>query len=191
VVRLAHVARDSHVVERSARPAAVVLVVAAAASMIAASLVERGNAPYTLNLVTPADQVVGVVLFSVPVLGLVVLAFSPRHRTGWLMLGSGVALAVYLLAHALAVRLLLVTAGPHTVGTLCAWLSTWLLVPGFGLLPFVLATWPDGRIDTRWLRVLGRAAATALALLTLAQAFAPEHLEGVAPDRPIPNPLGI
>src|SRR6266540_380073 len=88
------------------------------------------------------------------------------------MLGSGVAFAVYLLSHALAVRPQVVTAERHAVGTLSAWLATWLLVPGFGLLPFVLATWPDGRIYTRWLRPFGKAAATGLALVTVAQAFA-------------------
>jgi signal transduction histidine kinase len=191
MARLADFVRASPVVERSARPAAVVLLVVSAAAMVAASLLERGNTPYTQNLVTPTDRLVGVVMFSVPVLGFAVLAVRPRHRSGWLMLASGTAFAVYLLSHALAVRLLLVTAGPHAVGVFAGWLSTWLLVLGFGLLPFVLATWPNGAIDTRWLRLLGRVAAAGLAVAIVAQAVAPDNLEGAVSSSPIANPLGI
>lgn len=189
---MAHLADvASQVVERSARPAAVVLLVVSAAAMVAALLLERGNTPYTRNLVTPTDRLVGVVMFSVPVLGFAVLAVRPRHRSGWLMLASGTAFAVYLLSHALAVRLLLVTAGQHAVGMFAGWLSAWLLVLGFGLLPFVPATWPNGGIDTRWLRRLGRVAAAGLIVATVAQAVAPDKLEGVVSSRPITNPLGI
>jgi hypothetical protein len=191
MARLADVVRVSPVVQRSARPVAVLLLVASAAAVVAASLLERGNTPYTQNLVTPNDRLVGVVMFSVSVLGFAVLAIRPRHRSGWLMLCSGTAFAVYLLSHALAVRLLLVTTGPHAVGVFAGWLSTWLLVIGFGLLPFVLATWPNGIIDTRWLRLLGRVAAAGLVLATVAQAVAPDHLEGVVSSTPITNPLGI
>ena len=191
MARLAEVVGDSQVVERSARPAAVVLLVVSASAMIVAQLLERGNRPYTLNFLTPTDQLVGVVLFSVPVLGFAVLAAQPRHRSGWLMMAAGTALAAYLLSHALAVRLLLVTAGPHAVGVFFGWLSTWLLVPGFGLLPFVLAAWPNGRIDTRWLGLLGKVAAAGLVLATVAQAVAPDNLDGVVSSSPIANPLGI
>jgi signal transduction histidine kinase len=177
--------------ERSARPAAVVLLVVSASAMIAAQLLERGNTPYTLNFLTPTDQLVGVVMFSVPVLGFAVLAARPQHRSGWLMMAAGTALAVYLLSHALAVRLLLVTAGPHAVGVFFGWLSTWLLVPGFGLLPFVLAAWPNGGIDTRWLRRFGKVAVAGLVLAAVAQAVAPDNLEGVVSSSPIANPLGI
>jgi signal transduction histidine kinase len=176
-------------VERSVLAPVVVFLVAGVA-VVTAYAVERGNAPYTLNLRQPVDIVVGTVMFSVGVLGTVVLVMRPGHRTGQVMLWSGFCWAAGLLCHALAVRMLLVSPRPGFAAEAAAWVATFALVPAFGLLTFVPATWPSGRVDGRWLRALTALAAVALVLMTVAQALAPDRLDGVR-HRVIGNPLGV
>ena len=168
-----------------------VLVVAAAAAMIGALAIERGNRPYTANFRTDADNIFGVALFCVTVLGAVLLALRRSHPTGLLIVGSGLLLGLGLLCHGAAVRLRLVNEAHGTFVDIPTWLAPWLVVPGLGLLPFALATWPDGRIEARWLRRILPIAAAGLALATIAQAFAPDRLDGVAGSYRIDNPYGI
>jgi signal transduction histidine kinase len=107
------------------------------------------------------------------------------------MLWSGVALAASLLGHAAAVRLLLVAPAHHLLGETSAWVARWSVTLAFGLLPFVVATWPDGRIDSVWIRRLAAMAAAGLGIAVAAEAVLPRPLTGVAPSRPIDNPLGV
>ncbi|MGH3369102.1 MAG: sensor histidine kinase, partial [Nocardioidaceae bacterium] len=73
-----------------------------------------------------------------------------------------------------------------------AWVVTWLLVPTIGLLPYVLAVFPSGRIAQPRVRRVAMVAAVALAALAVAQALAPDDLDGVSSAvEPIPNPLGV
>ena len=171
--------------------APVVVFVVSGVAIVIAYVVERGNAPYTLNFREPADIVVVTVMFSVGVLGTVVLLMRPGHRTGQLMLWSGFCWATGLVCHAVAVRMVMVWP-PRTgiAADTAAWVATFALVPAFGLLTFVPATWPTGRVNGRWLRALTVLAAVALALMTVAQAFAPDRLDGVR-HRVIGNPLGV
>jgi len=173
------------------RGLAMALLAVAGVSMLLAAAVERGNAPYTLNFVTPGDWAIGGAFLSVPVVGAMLLSVDPWHWTGWLMVASGLALSVGLFCHAIAVRLLV--ASPHAsgVGKVADWLATWLLVPGFGLLAFVAATWPVGRYHGRWSRRFGAVAAIGLGLATALQAFAPDHLDGVDPPVAPANPIGV
>jgi signal transduction histidine kinase len=152
---------------------------------------ERGNVPYTEEFRTPTDYAVVVAMLSIPVIGYALLALRPDHRTGWLMLWSGVAMAAALLSHAAAVRLLLVVPAHHLLGETSAWMARWSITLAFGLLPFVVATWPDGRIDSTWIRRLAVIATAGLAVAVGAEAVLPRPLDGVAPSRPIHNPFGL
>jgi signal transduction histidine kinase len=180
-------ARDA---DRVRSPTFLLLLLPVAVSGLLTPALQHGNRPYTQNFLTAADNTIAIVFFAIPVLGAAVLGLRPGHRSGWLLLAGGVATAAGLLAHAIAVRCLLVGSGPRWVGEPAAWLATWLLVPGLGVLPFALAAWPDGWIRNRWLHRLGVAAAVALAALAAAQAIAPDTLDGVARESRIDNPLG-
>jgi signal transduction histidine kinase len=167
------------------------LLLAAAAAMVGAFLIERGNEPYTANFVHADDNAVGLAIFCIPVLGAVLLGLRPGHRTGRIMLGSGLVIAVGMLCHAVAVRWELINGSTGPGPDLVAWLATWLVTLGPLALPFALATWPDSRIESRWLRVLVPPAIGGLLLATAMQAVKPHHLDGVAGGREIPNPLAI
>ena len=170
---------------------AMVLLSVAGVSMLLAAAVERGNNPYTLNFVTPGDWAIGGAFLSVPVVGAMLLSVDPWHRTGWLMVASGLALSVGLFCHAIAVRLLVASPHAGSAGEVADWFATWLLVPGFGLLAFVAATWPVGHYHSRWSRRFGAVAATGLGIATVLQAFAPDHLDGVDPTVAPANPIGV
>jgi signal transduction histidine kinase len=167
----------------------VVVLLATASAMIAAFALERGNRPYTGNFAKPEDVLVAVALFCVPVLGAGLLGLRPGHWTGRLMLASGLVLSTALFCHGLAVRLIVVDGSSGAAVDLIAWSATALVLPALGVLPFTIATWPDGRIETGWLRRAGYVAGAGLVVASLAQAFAPDQLDGVA-QASISNPYG-
>jgi signal transduction histidine kinase len=163
--------------------------VTVATAMIAAYAIERDNRPYTGNFVTAEDVAVSAAIFCVPVLGAALLGIRPGHWTGRIMLASGGLLATALLCHGLAVRWVVVDGTSGWFVDVCAWLATALFLPALGLLPFAVATWPDGRIESRLLRMAGYVAAAGLTIASLAQAFTADRLDGVAHGT-IPNPYG-
>lgn len=182
-------ARPGGALPRGLAPAAVFC--GAALLLVAAWALEGGNRPYTLNFRTPIDGALGAAAFGVTALGVLVLADQPRHLTGRLFLAFGVAFAVALLAHAVAVRVLLVGDGPRPLGLAAAWLATFAIVPAFCVLPFVLATWPEGRIVSSRLRRAAPVAVIAAGVATCAQALAPGPIDGVAAPWAVQNPLGV
>lgn len=142
--------------------------------------------------VVAEDQVLLVAFLSLPLVGLFLVWRRPANGVGWLLAATGVLAGLYLLLHGWAIYGLRTEPGSLPFSGAAAWVATWLVVPGIGLLPFVVATFPTGRIERGSLHMLGRAAVVALAVLTAAQAFAPDELDGVAEGvRPIPNPLGV
>lgn len=163
---------------------------ATAGATVISFVLERGNRPYTDNYVTPADIGFGLAMFCVAVLGAVLLCLRPRHRTGWIMLTSVLLLNLGLLCHAAAIRWMLVDPTRGFAPDVSAWLAIWLIPLGLAALPFALATWPTGRIETGWQRKMCPAAVLGLAIATVAQAFTPDHLDGVAQAR-IDNPYAI
>lgn len=91
--------------------------------MAGAGILERGNRPFTLNLVTAEDTALYLAVFGVAAIGVLVLAARPRHRSWRLLLAFGVLFAAAMLAHAVAVRTLLVGQGPQLLGWAAAWLG--------------------------------------------------------------------
>ncbi len=97
---------------------------------------------------------------------------ADRHRTNvvaWLLLAIGLAGAVSLFSASYA--------GAHEAA---AWLSQWTPWPGFGLIPFVLLLFPDGRLPSRrWrpaLWIIGAGLAIPTVALAIAAALQPDVL---------------
>ena len=161
--------------------------------LVVAMWLESGNGAATLNSVGPGWEDAGVLVmfFGLPVLGGLLALRQPTNPLGWLFSAGGTLLAVGLLSHAWAIRALIVEAEAPAFGELAAWTATWLFIPGFGLLALSVARFPYGTVSADWLARLERIAIAAVAVLTVAQAFAPDDLDGVAASTPIPNPLGV
>lgn len=159
------------------------MLVATAAGLV----LSRRNGPVVVE-----DQVLLGAFFTLPLVGLLLVWRRPANLVGWLLAASGVLAAIYLLVHEWAIYGLRTDPGAVPLASAAAWLATWLPVPTIGLLPFVAAAFPNGRIEAAWLRRLGRGAAGAMVVLAGAQAIAPDELDGVAAGiRPISNPLGV
>jgi signal transduction histidine kinase len=171
------------------RPVAVFIVTGL--GMVLAPVIEQGNAPHTLNYRTAVDTVVVSALFTAGIAGLVLLVRRPGSLTGRILLSSAALSASAGLAHAVAVRLLLVEDQRSVIALTIAWLATFLYGPAVGLLPFALAAHLIRSGRDRWLRRVTGLAAGALGLVTVAEALAPDHLTGVSPSTAIRNPLGV
>ncbi len=147
----------------------------------------RANAPAVAE-----DEALRWAFLSLPLVGLFLVWRRPTNAVGWLLGSTGVLGGLYILLHGWAIYGLRTEPGSIPCSAGAAWFATWLAVPTIGLLPFVIALFPTGRIERGSLRALGRAAVAALGVLAAAQAFAPDELDGVPVGvRPIPNPLGI
>jgi len=186
--------RVTSVVRRSGIWAALGLAGTVAACAGAVAL-EAANGAATQNFSgdpVPTSIAVAVWLAGFPSVAALIAWRRPRNSFGWLLLASMAAIGFALLAHAWAVHSLRAAPGSLPAGAVAAWVATWLLVAGVGLLPFVIAVFPTGRVQNRWLGILTRVAAVALVAAVTAQAFAPDHLDGVGRGvEPIANPLGI
>jgi signal transduction histidine kinase len=169
------------------------------ASYAGAVAIEAGNGAATQNF---SDSRTSVVVFTAvwviafPGVGALIAWRRPDNAFGWLLLGSMTLVGVSAVAHGWALRALRVDPGSLPGGTatgrVAAWVATWLFAAGVGLLPYVAATFPTGVVRGRWLRRTARAGAVGLGALVVAQAFAPDVLDGVAHGvRPIANPLGV
>lgn len=163
----------------------------AAGGFVAAVGIEYRNGTATGNRPSASYFGLGVAIVVLPLCGGLIALRRPENGVGWLLVGGGALISCGLLAHAWAVRALIVDPGGAVpLGTAAAWLATWLFVPGYSLLVFAIGRFPDGRVAGRRAAVAERAAAAGIVALTLGQAFARDRLDGVRRGR-IDNPLGI
>lgn len=126
-----------------------------------------------------------------PAVGCLIVWHRPANLIGRLLMAMGVMATLYLLAFAWGMYAGDVNAAAPA-GNLAAWLASFLIVPAFSIAPFVVATFPTGRITTGWLRRLALPATVAVCVLTIAQSLAAEPIDGVDPPlKPIANPLGV
>lgn len=171
-------------------------VASAAVFIVAGSIASVGFTRVNGSLQGEDPSWVGVALFvgflSLPLVGAFLLWSVPGQPVARLLVAVGVLTVASQLADGWAFYDLRVQPGALFGGTAAAWLATWLVVPGLGLGPFVVAVFPSGRIRTRWLRALTVCGALGLALATVAQAMAPDTLDGRPHGvAPISNPLGV
>ena len=170
--------------------AAIILAWAALASLLSV-FIEHDNGAATLNAAHPDDWGLLLLLLLLAVAGLVAVKGRRAVKAGYLLLLMGAGTSTAFLAHAVAVAALIRGYDGHAVQAL-VWLATWLFVPAVGVLPFVPALWPEDRIASAWLRGPSVLATVSLGGLTVAQAVAPDSLDGVGPALPaVPNPLGV
>lgn len=178
-------------VQRNAPRLATLLFAMTAGALIGSVVLEAANGRATDNGGGWAAVPVVLVVLTVPAVGALVAARRPQNSIGWLTLIAPACLSLGLVAHAYAVHALRVATPHEPGGPAAAWLATWLLALGLGLLPFLLAAFPEGQV-AGWLRRPVRIGRLALVAVCVAQAIAPDQLDGV--DRsvaPIDNPLGV
>lgn len=149
------------------------------------------EAQHASSPIRPLDIALTGAFLSLPAVGALLVWRRPDNAVGWLLGAAGALGGVYVTCHGWAVYALRTRPGLPG-GAVAAWLVTWLLVATVGVLPYLAATFPTGRIETPMLRRFGRVTLAAIVTLAVAQALAPDTLDGVAPSvRPIDNPLGV
>ncbi|MGW7042205.1 sensor histidine kinase [Streptomyces avermitilis] len=139
---------------------------------------------------SPVEVVLGgVILVSWAATGAVMASLRPRNCLGWLFLaigGSG------------AVQAGLAAYGRHGVSTEPGWPGATLAaavasgahVPSLFAMPtLVLALYPEGRLNNRWLRWPVIASATAMGLLMLAAPGDPDAYDDIVPGGTAPAEL--
>jgi signal transduction histidine kinase len=133
------------------------------------------------------DPFFGVIVFSFPVMGIVVLHKRPRTTLAWLMLSMGVAFALPFQSYA---EYLLANGGDlHTVGVLLA-LSEPTWVPFIGISGYLLLLFPDGHLPTpRW-RWFSWTCGIGLVVLGLLVLLGPGTFADIGHSDMV-NPIGI
>ncbi len=148
----------------------------------------------------PSGEVVGITLlltmmFSFPVVGVLIAAREPSNAIGWLLLGIGL---VWELWGGVAGNYVLwgfeVDPGSVPRPDIVAALTSSIWVPGLGLIgTFLILLFPDGRLPTpRW-RPVAWLCGLVLLLLTVLLPLAPVPLNELGDDTlpSTPNPLGV
>ena len=161
---------------------------ACVALFVAAYGVGRG-AGLPPDITSPETLVLVPVSIGFAVVGALIVSRHPRHRLGWLYVGSATAMATAMFVYAYA-WYGLVTAPGALPGALAAgWVSAWVWTLGFSpVMTFGLLLYPDGRLPSRRWWPAAVVSALAIGGLLLATAFAP----GPLVNHPVAdNPLGI
>jgi signal transduction histidine kinase len=134
------------------------------------------------------DALFGLIVFSFPTVGFVVLLRRPRTNLGWLMLSMGIAFALPFQSYANYAL-----SGPQAplpgAGIALA-LSGPVWVPFIGISGFLLLLFPDGHLPSprwRWFAWLCGIGLVALSILII---FSPGTFEDLGYPN-ITNPLGI
>jgi signal transduction histidine kinase len=120
--------------------------------------------------------------------GLAAVALTPRNRTAQALLAAGVLLVGSWLCEGAATRI----DGTTTSGALVRVVTDVLFLGGLASVVVVLCTYPDGRFDRSWMRVVTWVLAVLAVLAPVAQLVgSPELLIGAEPSTAAPNPLAI
>ena len=120
--------------------------------------------------------------------GSVVASRRPDHPIGWLFCAIGLIGAARPLAAEYATYALLVEPGRLSGGAVLAWIAAWMWVPHLGLMMFLGLLFPDGRLPSARWRPFAWFVVIAVFVGTIATAFSPGPLLGLAP---IENPFGL
>jgi hypothetical protein len=104
------------------------------------------------------------------VMGALICARQPRNRIGWLLLAGGLSTSGFYLGVVYAARY----GRQNLLEVPVAWMATWLWVPAFVAVLFIVLLYPTGRlVSRRWLPVAWAAALWGI-LAIPATALAPE-----------------
>ena len=98
--------------------------------------------------------------------GAVVASRRPGNPVGWVLCSIGLSWGAYHFSSEYATYALLAAPGSLPAAKAAAWISSWLWVPGLGLIVFLALLFPSGRLPSprwrpfAWLSVLLVAAGT-------------------------------
>lgn len=136
-----------------------------------------------------SDASFGVALFAFPIVGALVASRRPENRIGWLLVGTGLALAVVAFASGYAEYALFTEPGSLPAGKEVAWVQSWLFaIPLFGLVTFLLLLFPSGRLLSRRWRPAAWLACGAILLAVISEMIRPGPLQEFDT---VENPFGI
>ena len=143
----------------------------------------------------PAELADPGLLFIVPlslglsVVGALILSRHPRHRLGWLYVGTATAMDVAVFAAPYAWYGLVTAPGTLPGALAVGWVSAWIWTLGAApAVTFGLLLYPDGRLPSRHWWPAAALSGLAIGVLWTATAFAP----GPLVNHPVAdNPLGI
>ena len=123
-------------------------------------------------------------------IGVVIISRSdPKNPIGWLFCATGLFWAVSHFVAQYAIYTLLAAPGSLPAGDAAAWIYSWITVPNFGLLLFLLLLFPDGRLPRRGWRWFAWLSLLLILVGTVLGAFSSGPVNvGLGP---IHNPLGI
>jgi signal transduction histidine kinase len=161
---------------------------ACGALLLAGYLVGR-KAQLPAAITDPEVLILVPVSVGFAVVGALILGRHPRHRLGWLYVGTATAMATALFVFPYAWYGLVTEPGALPGALAAAWVSAWVWAAGFApAMTFGLLLYPDGRLPSpRWWPAAAVSGA-AVGGLVLATALAP----GPLVNHPIAdNPLGI
>src|ERR687896_1055928 len=119
--------------------------------------------------------------------GAVVASRRPGNPVGWVLCSIGLSWGAYHFSSEYATYALLAAPGSLPAAKAAAWLSSWLWVPGLGLIVFLALLFPSGRLPSRrwspfaWISVL------LVVVGTIMVAFSPGARAGLR----VRNPLRI
>jgi hypothetical protein len=132
--------------------------------------------------------VTGVLSLAFPMVGALIASRLPTNPIGWIFCGMGVLYTAGRFTSAYA-DYALVENFAFPGGEYVAWFSSclWFAVPTLGV--FLILLFPDGRLPSRWWRLVAWAALVGAALAVIGTAFIPDYL--IVSHPYVQNPFGI
>ena len=145
-----------------------------AASLVLVGLIQSVYPPIlTGSMWQDAMLVLAIGLY--PVIGALIVSHRSRNRVGWVFLASGLLLLAWLFSAGYASYGLLIRPDSLPAAEFLGWVSTWIVLPGFGVaVVFLPLLFPSGRLESRWQRITAWFGGFAIAFTTLAWLADPE-----------------
>lgn len=159
------------------------------ATLVLAAVTPPGAVESLLTGSHLVDAGIAVAFLAYSAVGALIVARDADNRVGWIFLGAGLGLQLWVFTWRYAAAGLLVWPGSLPGARAAAWLSLWIVVPGLGLVfTFLLQVFPDGSLLSRRWRLLAWFTSAALLVWALTWATVPGP---IASFPGIDNPVGI
>jgi signal transduction histidine kinase len=135
------------------------------------------------------DGVLVIAFLGYSLVGALIVSRRSKNRVGWIFLGAGLTLQLWVISYWYATYGLVARPGTLPIAELTAWTSEWTVIVGIGLaFTFLLLVFPTGRLpSTKW-RPVSWFAAFAVLIAGITWATSPGPLSGFGD---VTNPVGI
>jgi hypothetical protein len=138
-----------------------------------------------------AEPLVLLAMWTLSVLGALIVSRYPTHAIGWIFCAVSFLLVAEAFAGYYAIYALFYARGALPGGLAAGWFQNWIWVVSIALLgAFVPLLFPTGHLVSRRWRPAWWLATVATVALALLGAFAPGQLDNVLIGLGVPNPLG-